>query len=68
MAITLGGIDGEPSAAWLNRDLVPAKVPVPTRRPEYGVVSVDGETMNGSSLRGTLPLPTPSPLSIPQTQ
>ena len=68
VAITLGGIDGEPSPAWLNRDLVPAKVPVPTRRPEYGVVSVDGETMDGSSLRGTLPLPTRSPLSTPQTQ
>ena len=68
VAITLGGIDGEPSRAWLNRNLVPLKVPVPTRRPEYGLVSVDGEALNGSPLRGTLPLPTRSPLSVPQTQ
>jgi D-alanyl-D-alanine carboxypeptidase len=59
--ISLGGIDGEPSPGWISRSFVPARVPIPTKRPEYGVVNVDGDVLDKSTLRGTFPLPLKSP-------
>lgn len=67
--IKLGGIDAEPSAAWLARTFVPSRIPVPTQRPEYILVTIDGETIIsahalGSGMRGIIPLPTKSPLTV----
>lgn len=59
--ITLGKITGEPSPGWLSRAFVPAKVPLPTKRPDYGVVNIDGEVLDSATLRGTIPLPTKNP-------
>ena len=60
--ITLGGIDSDPSPAWSARAFTPRKIPIPIKRPKYGVVSVDGEELGSSSLRGTLPVPSKSPI------
>lgn len=57
LRIVLGNIDGDPSDAWLARAFMPERVPVPTKRPDYVVVNVDGEEIGSSSLRGTIPLP-----------
>ena len=59
--VRLGGIDAPPSEAWMARAFVPARVPIPTKRPEYVVVNVDGERLLPGVLRGTIPIPTPSP-------
>lgn len=60
-SITLGNIDGEPSPAWLGRAFKPAKVPVPTKRPNYVIVNVDGDQISSSSLRGTVAIPQKRP-------
>jgi len=66
--ITLGGIDGEPSPAWLARAFIPARIPLPVKRPDYVVVNVDGETIGSSTLRGTIPVPSPRPFPGSLTQ
>lgn len=60
--ISLGGIDAPASDAWLARAFTPSKVPVPTKRPDYAIVSVDGEALSGAMLLNkSIPIPTPSP-------
>lgn len=63
--IALGGIDAPPSDAWFSRQFIPARVVVPTPRPNYVVIGVEGNILNSAALiRGTIPIPTPSPLSL----
>ncbi len=69
--VTLGGIDGEPSPAWLARKFVPARIPLPVKRPDYEVVTANGDAIGSSTLRGTIPVPSrrpaaPSPETIAQ--
>lgn len=61
--VKLGGIDAEPSDAWLARALTPSNVPIPSPRPQYTLVTVDGEAItSANALRGTIPLPKVNPL------
>lgn len=71
--IRLGGIDAQPSEAWINVQLAkkftPSKIPIPTPRPEYRLVNVDGDLIthtsaNNQTTRGTIPLPIKSPRSL----
>ena len=56
--VATGGIDGDPSPAWLARAFMPSRVPLPVKRPDYSVVSVDGEAIASDTLlRGTVPVP-----------
>ena len=58
VTIATGGIDGAPSPAWLARAFMPSRVPVPVKRPDYSIVSVDGEALGSDTLlRGSLPIP-----------
>jgi len=63
LSISVGGIDADPSEAYLTRASRPTgKVPVPLRRPSYVVVNVDGIRISSSlSLRGTFPVPVRRP-------
>lgn len=61
-SVTLGGIDGEPSAAWLERKFIPARIPLPVKRPDYQVVTLDDDATSSSTLRGTIPVPTRRPM------
>ena len=63
VVVTLGGIDAAPSEASLTARLVPkGNIPVPTPRPDYVVVDVDGIPVTGPSApSGTIPVPTPRP-------
>jgi len=60
--ILLGGIDAEPSPAWLARAFIPKRIPLPVKRPDYVVVNVDGDAIGSSAVRGTIPVPSPNPL------
>lgn len=71
--IKLGGIDAEPSIAWIDaqmaRAFTPSKIPTPTPRPDYKLVNVDGDLITNAAsfknaMRGTIPLPTKSPRSL----
>lgn len=63
--VSLGGIDGAPSDAWIARAYTPQRVPVPTKRPFYEVVSLEGNAVNSDwILRETIPIPTPNPRAI----
>lgn len=64
LTVTLDGIDAEPSEAFLTARLVPkGEIPVPTARPDFTVVDVDGEPVTGPShSAATIPVPTPRPL------
>jgi len=60
--VRLGSIDGEPSPAWIARAFVPARVPVPVKRPEYRLVDVDGILIDKPpTMRGTIPVPITRP-------
>ncbi|WP_075997625.1 D-alanyl-D-alanine carboxypeptidase family protein [Salaquimonas pukyongi] len=60
--VATGGIDGDPSPAWLARAFMPSRVPLPVKRPAYAVVSVDGETLGSDALlRGSIPVPVRRP-------
>ena len=63
VVISTGGVDGEPSPAWLARAFVPKRVPLPVKRPDYVVVNVDGDAIGSSTLRGTIPVPSKNPLA-----
>lgn len=66
--VKLGGIDAEPSDAWLAHAFTPTKIPVPSPRPQYTLVTVDGEVItSANTLRGTIPLPQISPLILQNT-
>ncbi|PCH49792.1 MAG: D-alanyl-D-alanine carboxypeptidase [Hyphomicrobiales bacterium] len=65
--INLNGITAPASAAWLARAFKPSFVPIPTPRPEYNLVTIDGEMIGlamQNALRGTIPLPLKSPLTV----
>lgn len=65
--VSLGGIDAEPSDAWIARAYIPRRVIVPTKRPNYVVVNLDGELLGSAALlRGSIPIPTPSPRVVQQ--
>ncbi len=64
LTVSLGGIDGDPSDAWLARAFMPKRIPLPVKRPDYAVVNVDGEVIDSSSLRGTIPLPAWRPEAV----
>lgn len=60
--VATGGIDGDPSPAWLARAFMPSRVPLPIKRPDYSVVGVDGEALDSDALlRGTVPVPVRRP-------
>ncbi|MGB7286121.1 MAG: D-alanyl-D-alanine carboxypeptidase family protein [Salaquimonas sp.] len=61
--IVTGNIDGEASPAWMAREFTPKRVPIPTKRPVYEIVNVDGDVIGSSTLRGTYPLPEKRPAS-----
>lgn len=67
--IKLGGITAPASPAWLARAFKPSHVPIPKPRPNYELVNIDGDIINKANtpavlIRGTIPLPIKSPLSI----
>lgn len=62
IVVTPGGIDGEPSPAFLARAFMPERVPMPARRPDYVVVDVNGEIVTDFPVSGAVAVPTPNPL------
>jgi D-alanyl-D-alanine carboxypeptidase len=65
VAVSLGGIDADPSPAWMARAFIPGgPVPVPEPRPDYVVVNVDGDAIIPGSLRGGIAVPTPNPAQM----
>lgn len=64
LSINIGGVDAEPSAAYMALAFQPkGKVPKPVRRPFYEIVNVDGVKISSSlTLRGTLPVPVRRPV------
>ena len=63
VTVSLGGIDAAPSEAVLIARVVPSgNVPVPSIRPDYVIVDIDGRPRTGPSYTPeTIPVPTPSP-------
>ena len=65
VAIALGGIDAPPAPAVLAEAFRPSRIPVPVRRPSYEPVDVDGVGLTNIPVRGTIPVPSASPLRTP---
>jgi D-alanyl-D-alanine carboxypeptidase len=67
--VNIGGIDGDPSPAWMARVFVLKQVPIPTKRPEYRLVDVDGVLIDKPPiLRGSIPVPTRKPQTTTAVQ
>ena len=65
VTVSLGGIDADPSPAWMARAFLPGgAVPVPEPRPDYVIVNVDGDAIIPGSLRGGIAVPTPNPVHV----
>lgn len=70
LQVTTGGVDAPPSDAFLTARLVPrGSVPVPSRRPQYTRLDIDGVPATGPSVPqnaspGAIPVPTPRPRNL----